>query len=140
MFYVATAIFRSFNEHVEGVCFTGIGVVKKGCKYTVATQLAAMFMGYAIIGVVVAYTAIGDWSYGFAIENAPRFSAVVEALRGTTTNTLVLSSGDNFLAGPEFNHSLATGIPYFEIVKPTLTQRFDPHSLSWLDEPVEAAG
>lgn len=30
--------------------------------------------------------------------------------------------------------------PYFEIVKPTLAQRFDPHSLNWLDEPVDAAG
>ncbi len=30
--------------------------------------------------------------------------------------------------------------PYFEIVKPTLAQRFDPHSLNWLDEPVGAAG
>ncbi len=30
--------------------------------------------------------------------------------------------------------------PYFEIVKPALAQRFDPHRLNWLDESVEAAG
>ncbi len=36
--------------------------------------------------------------------------------------------------------------PYFEIVKPTLTERFDPHSLTWLDQsdelatPAETAG
>ncbi len=38
-----------------------------------------------------------------AIEDAPRFSAVVEALRAGHANTLVLSSGDNFIPGPFFN-------------------------------------
>ena len=40
-----------------------------------------------------------------AIEDAPRFSAVVEALRSTNANTLVLSSGDNYIPGPFFNAS-----------------------------------
>jgi len=38
-----------------------------------------------------------------AIEDAPRFSAVLEALRSTNANTLVLSSGDNYIPGPFFN-------------------------------------
>ena len=38
-----------------------------------------------------------------AIEDAPRFSAVVDSLRGEFANTLLLSSGDNFIPGPVFD-------------------------------------
>lgn len=40
-----------------------------------------------------------------AIQDAPRFSAVVNALRDDFDNTLILASGDLFIPGPFFNAS-----------------------------------
>jgi 2',3'-cyclic-nucleotide 2'-phosphodiesterase (5'-nucleotidase family) len=38
-----------------------------------------------------------------AVEDAPRFAAIVDAFDNTFANTLILSSGDNYLPGPFFN-------------------------------------
>lgn len=38
-----------------------------------------------------------------AIQDAPRFAAIVDAFDGAFANTLILSGGDNFLPGPFFN-------------------------------------
>lgn len=38
-----------------------------------------------------------------AIEDAPRFAAILDTLEGTYPNTLVISSGDNYISGPFFN-------------------------------------
>ena len=56
-----------------------------------------------------------------------RFQTLVDQLRAagragdylhhradTTFGTIMLSSGDNFLAGPEFNASLENGVPYYD--------------------------
>jgi 5'-nucleotidase len=44
-----------------------------------------------------------------------RFKTAVDTFKAAAGDaSLMLSSGDNFLAGPEFNHSLASGIPYFD--------------------------
>ncbi|MDX1520144.1 MAG: bifunctional metallophosphatase/5'-nucleotidase, partial [Anaerolineae bacterium] len=47
-----------------------------------------------------------------------RFATLVDQLRaeGTGDNSaaVLLSSGDNFLAGPEFNASLEKGAPYYD--------------------------
>ena len=37
-------------------------------------------------------------------------------LRGAKRGVLVVSSGDNFLAGPEFNVSLEKGVPYYDTI------------------------
>lgn len=43
---------------------------------------------------------------GDAVEDAPRFSAVLDALRSASpANSLVLSSGDNYIPGPFFSAS-----------------------------------
>ncbi|MCG8444258.1 MAG: 5'-nucleotidase C-terminal domain-containing protein, partial [Hyphomicrobiales bacterium] len=38
-----------------------------------------------------------------AIDNAPNFAAIVDALEDEFENTLILSSGDNYIPGPFFN-------------------------------------
>ena len=51
-----------------------------------------------------------------------RFSTVVENLRAEVGNSdrkaaaIMLSSGDNFLAGPQFNASLDKGIPFYDTI------------------------
>lgn len=48
-----------------------------------------------------------------------RFATVVQQLRAVGQSeggVVMLSSGDNFLAGPEFNASLANGIPYYDAI------------------------
>jgi len=40
-----------------------------------------------------------------AIENAPNFATVLEALEGAYANTVIISAGDNYLSGPFFNAS-----------------------------------
>jgi len=49
-----------------------------------------------------------------------RFATVVDNARNEAgqdgQTTLMLSSGDNFLAGPEFNASLENGVPFFDAV------------------------
>lgn len=40
-----------------------------------------------------------------AIQDAPRFAAIVDALEDTEANSILLSSGDNYLPGPFFNAS-----------------------------------
>ncbi len=49
---------------------------------------------------------------------AARFKAVVDALRadaaGDSDASVLLSSGDNFLAGPELNASIDNGVPFFD--------------------------
>jgi len=58
---------------------------------------------------------------------AARFVAVVDNLReqavtgrwpqrGAKRGVVVVSSGDNFLAGPEFNVSLADGVPFYDTI------------------------
>lgn len=60
---------------------------------------------------------------------AARFATLVDALkrsattgppppghRGVKRGVLMVSSGDNFLAGPEFNASLEKGIPYYDTI------------------------
>ena len=52
---------------------------------------------------------------------AARFKAVVDNLRGAVTpsateGVLMISSGDNFLAGPEFNAGLANGVPFYDTI------------------------
>ena len=48
-----------------------------------------------------------DWEAGLsALEDAPRFSSVVEGLKDSyPSNTVVLSSGDNYILGPFMNAS-----------------------------------
>jgi 5'-nucleotidase/UDP-sugar diphosphatase len=57
-------------------------------------------------------TAIGGQDYG----GAARFVTAMNSLRDTAVaagrNVLTISSGDNFLAGPEFNASLSRGVFY----------------------------
>ena len=49
-----------------------------------------------------------------------RFATLVDDLRGEATaaghSTVLVSSGDNYLAGPEFNASLVRGVPYFDAI------------------------
>ncbi len=49
-----------------------------------------------------------------------RFATVIQSLRAeATTNTngsLLISSGDNFLAGTQFNASLQKGVPFFDSI------------------------
>ena len=50
-----------------------------------------------------------------------RFAALVnnlrdEALQGENRGVVLLSSGDNFLAGPEFSASLEKGAPYYDTI------------------------
>jgi 2',3'-cyclic-nucleotide 2'-phosphodiesterase (5'-nucleotidase family) len=55
---------------------------------------------------------------------AARFATVVERLRSASagfgararTGALTISSGDNFLAGPEFNASLEKGVPFYDSI------------------------
>ncbi len=53
-----------------------------------------------------------------------RFTALVRDLRqaaGAEGGVVLLSSGDNFLAGPEFNVSLENGVPFFDSLGLDLT-------------------
>lgn len=43
-----------------------------------------------------------------------RSAAEMQRLQGEASGVIVLSSGDNFLAGPEFDASLNRGMPYFD--------------------------
>jgi 5'-nucleotidase len=48
-----------------------------------------------------------------------RFRTLVDQLRGAALangGCLMLSSGDNFLAGPEWNASLTNGVPYYDAI------------------------
>jgi len=48
-----------------------------------------------------------------------RFKTLVDTLRAEALlegGVVMLSSGDNFLAGPEFNASLAAGVPFFDAI------------------------
>jgi 5'-nucleotidase len=49
-----------------------------------------------------------------------RFKTLVDGLRADATasgnGVLMLSSGDNFLAGPEFNASIENGIPFYDAI------------------------
>jgi 5'-nucleotidase len=50
---------------------------------------------------------------------AARFATVVQNLRAVARTapaggSLLISAGDNFLAGPEFNASLSNGVPFFD--------------------------
>jgi 5'-nucleotidase len=52
---------------------------------------------------------------------AARFKTVVDNLRGAVTpsgteGVLLISSGDNFLAGPEFNAGLQNGVPFYDTI------------------------
>ena len=49
-----------------------------------------------------------------AVGGIARFASAVESVRGSTgaDGTLLVSSGDNYLAGPEFNASLDAGLYY----------------------------
>jgi 5'-nucleotidase/UDP-sugar diphosphatase len=52
---------------------------------------------------------------------AARFKTVVDNLRGAVTpgpseGVLMISSGDNFLAGPEFAASLNNGVPFYDTI------------------------
>jgi 5'-nucleotidase len=49
----------------------------------------------------------------FAAEHGPRSQAL---RRGGKRGVIMVSSGDNFLAGPEFNASLEKGIPFFDTI------------------------
>ena len=48
-----------------------------------------------------------------AVDDAPQFAAIVDALEDTYPNSILLSSGDNYLSGPFFN---ASGDPSLEAV------------------------
>lgn len=52
---------------------------------------------------------------------AAPFKTVVDNLRGAVTpsateGVLMISSGDNFLAGPEFNAALQNGVPFYDTI------------------------
>lgn len=48
-----------------------------------------------------------------ALEDAPRFSSVVEGLKAAyPTNTLILASGNNYIPGPFFTASADPSLPY----------------------------
>jgi 5'-nucleotidase len=59
---------------------------------------------------------------GKGLENfggAARFLTVANQLRSEAAlvgGSIMLSSGDNFLAGPEFNASLANGVPFYDTI------------------------
>ncbi len=55
-----------------------------------------------------------DWEAGLpALEDAPRFSAVVEGLKAQyPLNTVILSSGDNYILGPFMNASADPSAPF----------------------------
>jgi 5'-nucleotidase / UDP-sugar diphosphatase len=59
---------------------------------------------------------VGREEYG----GAARFKALVDTQRAAAANSLMISSGDNFLAGPEFNfglvHRADTGEPMFDTI------------------------
>ena len=102
----------------------------------------ALLFALAMIAVMLvaaaapASSAPGDWTLtilhnndmesqlidaGEGLEDfggAARFKTVVDDLRAgaTTDGVVLLSSGDNFLAGPEFNVSLDKGVPFFDSI------------------------
>ncbi len=45
-----------------------------------------------------------------------RFKTLVDAEKAAATNVVLISSGDNFLAGPEFNASLDKGVPFYDAI------------------------
>jgi 2',3'-cyclic-nucleotide 2'-phosphodiesterase (5'-nucleotidase family) len=45
-----------------------------------------------------------------AIENAPRFAAIVDAVEDEVPNTIIISAGDNYLPGPFFNAQSDRGV------------------------------
>jgi 5'-nucleotidase len=55
---------------------------------------------------------------GDGFGGAASFVTKLNELRAATTTDgqIMLSSGDNFLAGPEFNASLENGVPYYDTV------------------------
>jgi 2',3'-cyclic-nucleotide 2'-phosphodiesterase (5'-nucleotidase family)/predicted extracellular nuclease len=55
---------------------------------------------------------------GDAYGGAARFKTVVDDLRAsaTTDGVVMLSSGDNFLAGPEFQAGLVNGVPFYDTI------------------------
>jgi 5'-nucleotidase len=55
---------------------------------------------------------------GDGFGGAANFITKLNELRAaaTTDGTIMLSSGDNFLAGPEFNASLDNGVPYYDTI------------------------
>ncbi|MDH3731622.1 MAG: bifunctional metallophosphatase/5'-nucleotidase, partial [Acidimicrobiia bacterium] len=57
-------------------------------------------------------SASGEPDYG----GVARFKTLVDTEKAAATNVIMLSSGDNFLAGPEFTASLNKGVPYFDTI------------------------
>jgi 5'-nucleotidase len=59
-------------------------------------------------------SAAGEPDFG----GVARFKTLVDGKKAaaTTDGTLLVSSGDNFLAGPEFSLSLAKGVPFFDTI------------------------
>ncbi|MDX2305348.1 MAG: choice-of-anchor I family protein [Microscillaceae bacterium] len=56
-----------------------------------------------------------------ALENAPNFAAIIDTLEGTFDNTLILSSGDNYIPGPFFGAAGDASLrPVFQSVYQTL--------------------
>jgi len=61
---------------------------------------------------------VADTIGGIKVGGAPEFKSVVDSLRAEGTPNLMLSSGDNFLAGVPFTASLsrAEGLPYYDAI------------------------
>ena len=61
---------------------------------------------------------VADTIGGMKVGGAPEFKTVVDSLRAEGTPNVMLSSGDNFLAGVPFTASLsrAEGLPYYDAI------------------------
>ena len=67
-----------------------------------------------------------------ALDNAPNFAAIVEGLEATNMNTIVLSSGDNYIPGPFFN--AAGDFSLREVIQEVHQDFFDEPGLTNLRE------
>lgn len=76
------------------------------------SQLIDAGSGLEDFGGVARFAALVE-QLKFEAAHGPRSAAL---RRGGKRSVLMVSSGDNFLAGPEFNSSLQAGVPFFDTI------------------------
>ena len=79
-------------------------------------QLAVMYVDKAPATYRLQILHASDFEAGLgAIDDAPRFAAIVDRLEDLETNSITLASGDNYIPSPFFNASSDPALdPFFE--------------------------
>lgn len=100
-----------------------VTTAEQGRGLVIETAFAARFPGFT---VSILHNNDGESQLinaGAGLEDfggMARFATVVQQLRAEAAiagrSSVLLSSGDNFLAGPEFNASLTQGVPFFDTI------------------------